>query len=77
MNITRRKALEAIYDKLVELRDELESIKDEEQEYADNMPENLQGGERHEAAENAVYGMEDALSDLESAADKIEEVFNA
>ena len=41
------------------------------------MPENMQGGERHEAAESAVASMEDAVSSLESAADTLEEVINA
>ena len=76
MNNPRRKALEAIHETLTELRDQLEALKDEEQEFADNMPENMQGGERHEAAEAAVSSM-DAICSIESAADTIEEVINA
>ena len=47
MNKQRRKALQNIYDKLVELRDELDNIKDEEECYRDNMPENLQNSEKY------------------------------
>ncbi len=65
MNNPRRKELESIHEALTELRDRLEALKDEEQEYADNMPENMQGGERHEAAESAVASMEDAVSSIE------------
>lgn len=39
MNKIRRKALQEIYDKLSDLREELETIKDEEDESRENMPE--------------------------------------
>ena len=41
MNKVRRKALETVNSKLFELKEELDSLKDEEQEYLDNMPESL------------------------------------
>ena len=43
MNKIRRKALQEIFDKLSALSDELESIKEEEDESRENMPESLQG----------------------------------
>ena len=51
MNKLRRKALDRIAETLNELYEELESLRDEEHDYMDNMPENLQGSERYEAAE--------------------------
>ena len=49
----------------------------EEEEYRDNIPENLQGGERYEKAEAAcdslsaaVDGIEDILSSIEEACEK-------
>ena len=43
MNKIRRKALQEIFDKLSALSDELESIKEEEDESRENMPEACQG----------------------------------
>ena len=65
MNKIRRKSLQEIIDQIDHLRDDLDALKEEEEEYRDNMPENLQGGERYEAAENAISNMEDAVTSLE------------
>lgn len=72
MNAERRKALNALIgriEELVSLRDgivsDLESIRDEEQEGYDNMPEAFQNGEKGEKAQAAVSAMEDALSAME------------
>lgn len=72
MNKNRRKALEEIRTQLSDLYDLLEEVKGEEEEYRDNMPENLQNSERHEIAENACENMDSALSSLEEALDYIE-----
>ena len=42
MNNTRRKALNKIAEELREINERLEALRDEEQEYQENMPENLQ-----------------------------------
>lgn len=52
MNKQRRKSLNKLIEKLEEVKSDLESLKDEEEEYRDNMPENLQGSERYEKAED-------------------------
>lgn len=86
MNNTRRKALAELRDRLESLgidveaiKEDLEVLRDEEQEYIDNMPENLQGGEKYENAENAVSSLELALDEfgniigsIESALESIE-----
>lgn len=41
MNKMRRKALQEILDKAQELQSMLETLRDEEEEYRDNIPENL------------------------------------
>lgn len=74
MNKLRRKNIQEVIDKLKSLQNDLESlesdvesIQDEEIEYRDNMPENLQGSERYEQADNACDSLEtakDGLSDL-------------
>jgi len=74
MNKTRRKALEELLDKIAEIRNLVEAIKDEEEEYRDNIPENLQGSKRYETAEAACDVLCEAVDLLEEAANKIEEV---
>ncbi len=41
MNKPRRKALQDIIDQLEELKGSVEDLQSEEEEYRDNMPENL------------------------------------
>lgn len=72
MNNQRRKDIAEVIAKLAdldslkaELYEAIESLKDEEQEYYDNMPEGLQGSDRGYAAEEAVSNLEDALSALD------------
>lgn len=74
MNKERRETIARLSKRFYELQDELEDIrfeienvKDEEQEYSDNMPENLHVSERGVSAESAVDALEqahDALYDL-------------
>lgn len=72
MNNTRRKAIQNIMDKLEELMEEIEAIKDEEQEAYDNLPEALQGSERGEAMESAVYNLDDAWENAQLVIDALE-----
>jgi chromosome segregation ATPase len=48
--------------------DTAEAIKDEEQEYLDNMPASLQSGEKGDTAQNAIDNIESAMGKLEDAA---------
>lgn len=57
MNNTRRKSLRALMDRLEDIKSELEEIQSEEEDYRDNIPENLQGSERYEKAEDAISNM--------------------
>jgi len=72
MNNPRRKALQALYDQLTEIKDQLDEIRDEEEVYRDNIPENLQGSERYEKAEAACDSLYEAASHLDDAIDNIE-----
>lgn len=73
MNNPRRKTLQSIYDIITEAKDNLDAVRDEEECYKDNMPENLQGSERYERAEEAIDALESAICSLEEALDSIEE----
>ncbi len=72
MNQVRRKALEEILTRIEDCKNDLESLRDEEQEYLDNMPESLQSSEKHEAAENAVSELDTAIDDLEEAGSSVD-----
>lgn len=67
MNNSRRKAIHTIMDKLSDIQNQIDalknaiiSIKDEEQKYVDNIPENMQHGERCFVAEKAISNIDDA-----------------
>lgn len=69
MNKERRrkidKAIEnvnSLQNILEELQQQIEEIRDEEQDYLDNIPENLQNSERYETAENALDNLEEAVN---------------
>lgn len=73
MNKARRKQIEAVKDKIAdaqaliaEIMEEVESIRDEEQDYLDNIPENLQASERYDAAEESVSNLDNACDELSS-----------
>jgi len=72
MNAQRRARIGAILTKLNDLAEEIESIKDEEQDYYDNMPESLQGGEKGEAAQNAITALENAKDNTDCACSELE-----
>lgn len=73
MNKQRRKELAEVFVVLEGARDALESLKDEEQCYYDNMPESIQEGQRGEAADEAIDAMDDAITSLEDAVRSIGE----
>lgn len=72
MNKARRKALDEVISKIEEAKELLEDLQAEEEEYRDNMPENLQGSERYEAADAAVDNMSSAVDALDEAISSIE-----
>jgi hypothetical protein len=72
MNKVRRKALREIAEQIGTLRDELETLHDEEDEYRENIPESLQGGEKYELSESASDSMNEALDSLDEAISNIE-----
>lgn len=81
MNKIRRKAISEIIEKIEALQTEMEDIlsdietvKDEESEYFENIPENLQSSERYEIAESAVENLEsayDTFDDMKSSLDDV------
>lgn len=60
-----RVALNAFAEASAEIIEEIERIKDAEQEYIDNLPENLQQSERAQDAEQAVSDLGEAMDLLD------------
>ena len=74
MNNTRRKSIQKIINGITALKEDLETLLDEEQEYLDNMPDNLQESERAEVAQDAIDNMETAIDNLDECVDTLGEV---
>ena len=74
MNDARRKELERA---IVLIRDAaaiIENGASEEQDYFDGMPENLQGSEKGERAQEVAEELETVSGELEEFQDRIEEL---
>lgn len=56
------------------ITDDLEAIRDEEQEYFDNMPEGLQNSERGETASGNVEQMDEAIEKLTVARESLDKM---
>lgn len=56
-----------------ELKDALENICSDEQDYFDGMPENLQGSQRGMDAEEAIDAMNEAIESMGNAIEAAEE----
>lgn len=69
MNRQRRNRIELVMTKLDELREEIEALRDEEQEAFDNLPESLQEGERGEAMNEAIENLDSAAEGFGDIAD--------
>lgn len=72
MNNQRRKAIDELKTKLDEIRMDIETVMNEEQEYYDNMPESFKYGEKGEKAEAAISSMEDAINSIDDTLEGLE-----
>lgn len=85
MNNERRKAIGEIADQIANgdlgdldgIASNIEALRDEEQEYLDNMPENLQTSERGTAAEQAVSQLDTAADAVRTMLDSLNEATTA
>lgn len=72
MNATRRKALKKALQMIKDAKSITVSLRDEEQDYYDNMPESFQDGEKGEKAQNAIDELDGAVSSLDDVVCNIE-----
>lgn len=57
--------LEAIREQAYALAEEIARIRDEEQDYFDNMPEAFQNAERGDLAQEAIDALDNAVNEIE------------
>lgn len=67
MNNARRKWLADIYEAIENAKNEIENIREEEQESYDNIPENLQESERANTIYENIDNLDYIVSSLEDA----------
>ncbi len=74
MNKVRRAILTNVVIALSDLQDEVTSVRNDEEEAMENMPESLQGSERYEQMEEAVGVLDEANDLFDELADKLREI---
>lgn len=73
MNNDRRKRITEAQELLSQASSILETVRDEEQEAYENLPESLQEGERGQRMEEAADILDIAVDDIEDMESKLEE----
>ena len=74
MNNTRRKSLRELIEKTEGIKQEIEEIKPEEEEYYNNMPSSVQDGEKGDRAQTVIEYLDEAMT---AAGDVIENLTSA
>jgi hypothetical protein len=77
MNKAQRKILEEFQNKIEQLRSELQTQIDAEQEKFDNMPEGLQDSVKGETITSAIDAMENANNSFGEVVDYLQEAIDA
>lgn len=65
MNKQRKQKIKEVRQQIETCKNDLQIILDEEQDYFDNMPENLQGSMRGSDSEDAIDTLENCIEELE------------
>lgn len=76
MNKIRRQALCEAIGYLNSAKNIVETAQSEEEDYRDNMPENLQESDRYHTAEDACDAMGDAISSLDDVIEYLTNTIN-
>lgn len=72
MNKARRKLIAQLIERAEALIRDAETVRDEEQDYFDNMPESIQQADKGSKAEDCVQVLGDACEAAESLRDLLE-----
>ena len=76
MNANRRKQVKVAMGQLEMLMASIEGIRDEEQDYYDNMPEAIQVGVKGDKAQEYIDSLDDCFNELESVSYSLADVLN-
>lgn len=74
MNKARRTQIQKVSDSISNIIAEIETIRDEEDEARESMPENLVGSERYETSEIASDTLQDTIDLLEESVERLSEI---
>ena len=74
MNKERKRKIKDIRNELSDLQCRLSSLRDDEEEYYDNIPENLQGSERAEESEEYVRLLDEIVDHIGDIIDDLMEI---
>lgn len=74
MNKVRRTQIQRVSDSISNIIAEIETIRDEEDEARESMPENLVGSERYETSEAASDTLQDTIDLLEESVERLSEI---
>lgn len=74
MNKDRRDRIKDTIIILSNCKNDIERIKDDEDDARSNMPENLETSEKYEQSEKASDALDDAMSDIQGAIDTLENI---
>lgn len=74
MNKQRRKRLGEAFDKLCEVQEILEEVRQEEYESMENLPDNFRFGERGEEMQNYIDMLEETDGYIDDAKSVIEQI---
>lgn len=71
MNAERRKQIDTIMSILENMRNNIESVRDSEEDAYDNLPESLQNSDKGEKSQAAMTAMDSAAMDIDNAIDNL------
>lgn len=71
MNANRRKRIAVLTAELERIKEDIESLRDDEQVAFENLPENFQEGDRGEAMETAIENLDYAADDAQECLDHL------
>ena len=74
MNKERRNKIKKIIQEIERIKNNLQTILQDEEFAFDNMPENLQSSMRGEETEEAIECISEAVDNLEETVDKLSEI---
>ena len=73
MNKARREQIQNVIDALLDIKDSIDNICSDEQEYYDNMPDGIRDSERGEQAQSAISALESAGEAIDDVIPGLEE----